>query len=94
MNASWSWPAERMDEATAAVARARRWESGQSSGIETEAVTLRYAEIESEERWQAIAATEVCRRWWGHMRDMMPCNPDDSPVAGDLREVFHLERRG
>ena len=23
-----------------------------------------YAEIESEERWQAIASTPVCRRWW------------------------------
>jgi L-rhamnose mutarotase len=51
-----------------------------------------YAEIESEERWQAIAATEVCRRWWRHMREMMPCNPDDSPTARDLREVFHIER--
>jgi L-rhamnose mutarotase len=50
-----------------------------------------YAEIESEERWQAIASTEVCRRWWRHMRDLMPANPDDSPVARDLREVFHLE---
>ena len=23
-----------------------------------------YAEIESEERWKAIAATPVCKRWW------------------------------
>ena len=51
-----------------------------------------YAEIESEERWQAIAATEVCQRWWRHMRDLMPSNPDNSPVARDLREIFHLER--
>ena len=49
------------------------------------------AEIESEERWQAIARTEVCRRWWRHMRDLMPSNPDDSPVSRELREVFHLE---
>jgi L-rhamnose mutarotase len=51
-----------------------------------------YAEIESEERWQAIASTAVCRRWWQHMRDVMPSNPDGSPVAADLREVFHVER--
>ncbi len=51
-----------------------------------------YAEIESEERWQAIARTEVCRRWWRHMRELMPSNPDDSPVSRELREVFHLER--
>jgi len=50
-----------------------------------------YAEVESEERWQAIARTEVCRRWWRHMRELMPSNPDDSPVARELREVFHLE---
>lgn len=51
-----------------------------------------YAEIESEERWQAIASTEVCQRWWRHMRDLMPSNPDNSPVARDLREIFHLQR--
>jgi L-rhamnose mutarotase len=50
-----------------------------------------YAEIESDERWAAIARTEVCRRWWRFMREVMPSNPDDSPVAHDLREVFHLD---
>jgi L-rhamnose mutarotase len=51
-----------------------------------------YAEIESEVLWKAIATTEVCRRWWRHMSDLMPTNPDHSPVAGDLREVFHIAR--
>ena len=50
-----------------------------------------YAEIESEERWAAIAETEVCRRWWTYMRDVMPANPDHSPRSAPLREVFHLE---
>jgi L-rhamnose mutarotase len=49
-----------------------------------------YAEIESEEQWAAIANTDVCRRWWRYMRDIMPSNPDSSPVARDLREVFHI----
>jgi L-rhamnose mutarotase len=49
-----------------------------------------YAEIDSEERWKAIASTEVCQRWWRHMRDLMPSNPDSSPVASDLLEVFHI----
>jgi L-rhamnose mutarotase len=52
---------------------------------------IAYAEIESEERWQAIATTEVCRRWWDSMRELMPSHPDGRPVAGDLREVFHIE---
>ena len=50
-----------------------------------------YAEVASPERWQAIAATDVCRRWWRSMRELMPSNPDDSPVARELKEVFHIE---
>jgi L-rhamnose mutarotase len=50
-----------------------------------------YAEIEDLARWQAIAATEVCGRWWTHMAPLMPTNPDDSPVVGELEEVFHVE---
>jgi len=49
-----------------------------------------YVEIEDEVRWAAIANTPECRRWWKHMGDVMPSNPDNSPVAVDLREVFHL----
>ena len=51
-----------------------------------------YVELESEERWAAIAGTDVCRRWWRHMRDVMPANDDNSPASRDLREVFHVER--
>ena len=49
-----------------------------------------YAEIEDETRWAAIASTPECQKWWRHMGDIMPSNPDRSPVARDLREVFHL----
>ena len=50
-----------------------------------------YVEIESEERWAAVAKTEVCQRWWKYMGDIMPSNPDHSPVANGLDEVFHLD---
>ena len=50
-----------------------------------------YAEIESEELWQKIAETEACRKWWSNMKDIMSTNADDSPVALDLREMFHLD---
>ena len=49
-----------------------------------------YAEIESEERWQAVATTEVCRRWWQSMQPLMPSNPDTSPESRNLRQVFQL----
>ena len=50
-----------------------------------------YAEIESEERWAAVAGTDVCQRWWQYMRDLMPTHPDGSPVSAPLREVFHMD---
>ncbi len=50
-----------------------------------------YAEIEDEERWNAIARTDVCQKWWAHMGDVMPSNPDHSPVSRDIREVFHID---
>jgi L-rhamnose mutarotase len=50
-----------------------------------------YVEIEDEKRWKEIADTEVCQRWWAHMCDVMPSNADNSPVAREAREVFHLD---
>ncbi|AHF75843.1 L-rhamnose 1-epimerase [Sodalis praecaptivus] len=50
-----------------------------------------YVEMESEARWDAVAETEVCQRWWRHMTDVMPANADNSPVSATLRPVFYLE---
>ena len=47
-------------------------------------------EIESEERWNAVANTDVCQRWWKYMGEVMPSNPDNSPVSTGLQEVFYL----
>lgn len=49
-----------------------------------------FVEVESEASWNAIAETDVCQRWWKHMGDVMPSNPDYSPVSDDLKEVFYL----
>jgi L-rhamnose mutarotase len=50
-----------------------------------------YIELESEERWAESANTEICRKWWHFMADIMETNPDESPVSVDLTNVFHLD---
>lgn len=50
-----------------------------------------YVEIDSEELWKRLADTDVCRRWWSYMKDLMLTNEDDSPLVGELSEVFHLD---
>ncbi len=51
-----------------------------------------YVEIEDEARWNAIAQTPICGKWWAHMADVMPSNPDNSPKSVELREVFHIDK--
>ncbi|MFA7345875.1 MAG: L-rhamnose mutarotase [Terrimicrobiaceae bacterium] len=50
-----------------------------------------YLEIESEAEFAAIAGTDVCKRWWEHMAEIMPSNDDNSPIVRNCRHVFHLE---
>ena len=50
-----------------------------------------YVELEDEARWKAIADSEPCKRWWAHMKEIMPSHPDNSPLSTELREVFHID---
>ena len=60
--------------------------------LDRETLTLfGYIELESKEKWSKSAETAICRKWWDYMADIMETNPDNSPVAVDLYEVFHLD---
>ena len=48
-------------------------------------------DIEDEERWAKSADTEINRKWWDYMSDIMETHPDNSPVSTDLTLVFHLD---
>jgi L-rhamnose mutarotase len=41
-------------------------------------------------RMDSLPEQELMRRWWAHMAELMPTNPDGSPVTVPLRRVFHL----
>lgn len=49
-----------------------------------------YAEIEDEQKWNEIAQTDICRKWWAYMKEIMPSHPDNSPISTNLLEVFHI----
>lgn len=50
-----------------------------------------YIEIENEKLWSEGADTEINRKWWDYMADIMETNEDNSPVSIDLKQVFHLD---
>lgn len=37
-----------------------------------------------------LAQTDLMRRWWDHMADIMETHPDSAPVATPLETVFHM----
>ncbi|MCR5791771.1 MAG: L-rhamnose mutarotase [Lachnospiraceae bacterium] len=50
-----------------------------------------FIELEDEAKWSKSADTEINRKWWDYMADIMETNPDNSPVSTSLEEVFHLD---
>ncbi|MFL0253094.1 L-rhamnose mutarotase [Clostridium neuense] len=50
-----------------------------------------YVEIEDEKLWNETGETEICKKWWAYMKDIMETNSDNSPVSIELKEVFHLD---
>ncbi|AUJ30628.1 MAG: L-rhamnose mutarotase [Liquorilactobacillus hordei] len=50
-----------------------------------------YLEVDDVEKYNAIAESEECKKWWAYMEPIMDTNEDKSPVTLDLHEVFHLD---
>lgn len=40
---------------------------------------------------QDLGQTEIVKKWWEFMADIMKSNPDNSPVTTSLEEVFYME---
>lgn len=40
---------------------------------------------------QDLGSTEIVKKWWAYMADLMETNPDNSPVSMALKSVFYME---
>ena len=38
-----------------------------------------------------LPQTEIVKKWWAYMADIMDTNQDNSPVCKPLKEVFHMD---
>jgi L-rhamnose mutarotase len=50
-----------------------------------------FQKLSDDNRADALPETEVVKKWWAYMADLMDTHPDNSPVSLPLREVFHLD---
>ncbi|MCP8939280.1 L-rhamnose mutarotase [Alsobacter sp. SYSU M60028] len=53
-------------------------------------VLFGYLERTDDHRMADLPSHPVMRRWWDFMKDIMRSNPDGSPVAVPLVDMFHL----
>ena len=59
--------------------------------LEEQTLTL-FASLQIDDpgKLDGLPAQPVMQRWWAYMQDIMDTNPDHSPVARPLHEVFYL----
>ncbi len=50
-----------------------------------------FQKVSGEGGSQDLGQTEIVKKWWKFMADIMKTNPDNSPVSVTLEEVFYLE---
>jgi L-rhamnose mutarotase len=43
-----------------------------------------------ETRMDELPKTEIMKKWWAYMADIMETNPDHSPVSVSLKDVFYM----
>jgi L-rhamnose mutarotase len=50
-----------------------------------------FQKVSGEGGSQELGQTEIVKKWWKFMADIMKTNPDNSPVSIPLEEVFYME---
>lgn len=50
-----------------------------------------FQKVEGAAGYQNLGETEIVKKWWKYMADIMETNPDNSPVTVELEEVFYMK---
>lgn len=54
-------------------------------------ILFAFQKVSGEGGSQDLGQTEIVKKWWAYMADIMKTNPDNSPVTVKLEEVFYLK---
>lgn len=50
-----------------------------------------FQKVEGDSGSQDLGTSDIVKKWWSYMADIMETNEDQSPVSTLLTEVFHLK---
>jgi len=84
----------RHDEIWPELTRALREAGISDYSIFLDEATLTLFAVQKQSDGNAAAALPnhpAVKKWWNYMAPLMEVNPDNSPVCGELRSVFHLK---
>ena len=60
--------------------------------LDEETLTLfAVQKLSAENTADQLPGTEIVKKWWDYMADIMDVNPDNSPVSTALAEVFYMK---
>ncbi len=54
-------------------------------------ILFAFQKITSDGGSQDLGQTDIVKKWWKFMSDIMETNPDNSPISTEMKEVFYLE---
>ena len=53
-------------------------------------ILFAFQKVASEGGSQDLGQTEIVKKWWEFMADIMETNTDNSPISVELKEVFYM----
>ena len=53
-------------------------------------ILFAFQKVASEGGSQDLGQTEIVKKWWKFMADIMETNTDNSPISVELKEVFYM----
>ena len=54
-------------------------------------ILFAFQKVSGNQGSQDLGQTDIVKKWWDFMADIMKTNPDHSPVTVPLEEVFYME---
>ncbi len=54
-------------------------------------ILFAFQKVKDHNQIDGLPNNEIVQKWWAMMGDIMDTNVDQSPVATDLIEVFHMD---
>jgi len=54
-------------------------------------ILFAFQKVKDSNRVEEFPNSFLMKKWWHYVKDLMECNPDNSPVVVPLNEMFYMD---